>query len=402
MNTPDFHEEEHYNATARFFHWAVAFLVVTMLGIGLTMGSVNFGIPRSAVYDLHKSLGLLILFLAIARLIWRFASVPPEALSTHAPWERTLAKAAHGFLYFAIIAMPLSGWLMSDAAGRPPTFFGIPVPRLLEHNDSLRSLFGTAHELIAWGLIFVIGLHVAGALKHHVIDKDGTLRRMAGDRLGWFKGLALLLLLDIAIMAGAFLFLKNAAPALPGINEPAIETQTEAAPDTAHPWQIVKEESAIRFQSSAFGTQFTGQFEQFDGIILFDPDNLNDARVDIIINMDRITSGDSERDAMIQNKDWFATEDFPQARFTAQTIEAMGEGRYVAIGDLTIREATMPLSLPFSLTITPQEGEYIAQMQGQASVGRLDFGVGQGEWQGTEVVPDAVSVTVDIKATQPR
>lgn len=400
MDVPDFYEEDRYNAVARFFHWVIAFLVVFMLGLGLTMGGVDFGVPRSSVYDLHKSLGLLVLFLALARLIWRFASAPPEALDTHARWERILAKAAHAFLYFAIIAMPLSGWLMSDAAGRPPTFFGMPVPRLLEHNDSLRNIFGAAHGLIAWGLIVVIGLHIAGALKHHIIDKDATLRRMAGKRLGWLKAVITFLVLDILVMAGAFVILKNSVS--PAQTQAVRETTAAPMNLSSDQWRIDTENSTVKFTSSAFGTAFTGEFKTFDGVILFDPANLDDARADIIINMDQIASGDAERDTMIVNNDWFAAADFPQARFTTQTIQSLGGNDYVAIGDLSIRDVTMPVSVPFTLDFSEDTANHIARMHGQISLDRLDFGVGQGEWQATEVVPDAVSVTIDLTATQPR
>lgn len=399
MDVPDFLEEDRYNAIARFFHWVIAFLIIIMLGLGLTMGEVDFGVPRSSLYDLHKSLGLLILLLAIGRILWRFASVSPQALATHAAWERTLAKAAHGFLYFSLIAMPLSGWLMSDAAGRPPTFFGINVPRLLSHDDNFRQLFGALHEIIAWGLIGVIGLHAAGALKHHLIDKDGTLRRMAGDKLGWLKLLAVFLVFDIALMAGAVTVLNGASG-----DTAAIEQSTAPSLDldglVQDQWRIDPENSHIQFSSSAFGTDFSGEFGTFDGTIIFDPDHVAMAQADIVIDMTDVASGDAERDAMIHNSDWFNTHQFPQSRFATRTIQSLGEGRYIAVGDLTIRDVSMPVSLPFTLVITEQSDHRLADMRGQITLNRLDFGVGQGEWVKTEVVPAAVSIAIQVKAVQ--
>lgn len=404
MDLPDFKDEDHYNAVARFFHWAIAFLIVFLLGLGLTMGDINFGVPRHTVYDLHKSLGLLVLLLAAGRIVWRFASVPPDALDTHAAWERLLAKAAHAFLYFAMVAMPLTGWLMSDAAGRSPTFFGLPVPRLLENSDDLRGIFGAAHEFLAYGLIAVIGMHVAGALKHHIIDRDATLRRMAGDRLGWFKGVAALLFIDVLLSAGAFLYLKDRIMPQP---EATVQEQAAATPAidlsalAPHGWAIDQAVSHITFESSAMGQGFTGSFGYFDGDIVFDPENTAASRVDIAIKMDQIATGDAERDGMLLQTDWFSVAQFAESRFVTRTIEHLGDNRYMAVGDLTIRDITMPVSLPFTLDIKEEGERRVAYMQGKLTVNRLDFGVGQGEWAGVDAVPANVAVSVQVKALQP-
>lgn len=400
MELPDFKDEDRYNAVARFFHWAIAFLIVFMIGLGLTMGSVNYGIPRHNVYDLHKSLGLLILLLAVGRIIWRFASLPPEALDTHAAWERTLAKAAHAFLYFAMFAMPLSGWLMSDAAGRPPTFFGLAVPRLLQNSDELRGLFGIAHALIAYGLIAVIGLHVAGALKHHLIDRDATLRRMAGNRLGWFRTVAVLLFVDLLLSAGAFLYLKDAGSHQTMVPVQAQDVEIDTSKLGEHAWAIDQAMSHITFESSAMGEAFTGSFGYFDGEILFDPENVAASQVDIGINMDQIATGNAERDAMLLQADWFSITEFSKSRFVSRAIEHLRDNRYMVVGDLTIRNVSMPVSMPFTLDIREEKGQRIAYMQGKLTINRLDFGVGQGEWAGTDAVPAAVAVTVQVKAAQ--
>ncbi len=401
MDLPDFADEK-YNAVARFFHWAIAFLMVFMLGLGLTMGGVNYGIPRHNLYDLHKSVGLLILLLTIGRILWRFASIPPEALDTHAAWERVLAKAAHLFLYFALLAMPLTGWLMSDAAGRSPTFFGLPVPHLLQPNDELRNWFGFAHHWIAYGVIGVIGLHVAGALKHHIIDKDATLRRMAGDRLQWFKVVATLLLVDLLLSAGAFLYLKDATPPTTPVVEQVASSTLDMSNLPEHGWVIDPGVSRLEFQSSAMGQAFAGMFPTYSGTIIFDPNNVAMARADIQIDMSEAHTGDAERDGMLQQSDWFSVSLFPKSRFVTRTIQHTADNNYLAIGDLTIRDTTMPVSIPFTLDITEQDKQRVAHMQGRLTLNRLDFGVGQGEWQATEAVPANVVLVIDLKVAQPR
>lgn len=407
MDLPDDDPDMRYNAVARFLHWVIAFLIMGMLALGLTMESVNYGIPRHEVYDLHKSIGLIILALAIARLFWRFFSIAPEVLDTHASWEKVLAKAAHIFLYVAMIGMPLSGWLMSDAGGRPPTFFGLDIiPRLVESNDAQRDLFGALHYWLAMGLIGVIGLHVAGALKHHIIDKDATLRRMAGNRLQWFKAIFVILIMDIGLSAAAFLFLKDTV--LEKVVSPAgvARTAPAALPDlsalTAHEWQIDPRHSALAFEVMVMGAPFSVNINKFGGSIILDPDNMRMARADITIDMNDLASGDISRDDTMRSSEWFAAGQWPQARYVTQTIEKMDGHNYIAIGNLTIRDVTMPLAIPFTLKFIESGEVRKALMEGRVVLRRLDFGVGQGEWQSTEAVGDDVMVTIMLTALQPR
>jgi cytochrome b561 len=100
-------------------------------------------------------------------------------LPTHAKWEKFLATLVHIFLYFAIIGMPLSGWIMSSAKNFPVSVFNqFTLPNLVGPSEEIAKLAADFHELTAYALIAAIVLHFAGAMKHHVIDKDGTLRRM--------------------------------------------------------------------------------------------------------------------------------------------------------------------------------------------------------------------------------
>lgn len=172
---------ERYGIIAQSFHWVVALLVIGLLGVGLYMSDLKPGPDMFKIYALHKSVGIVVLGLAVLRLIWMLSNPHPHALPTHKQWERFLAKLVHLFLYFAIIAMPLSGWIMSSAKGFPVNLFGIEgltLPNLVSTNKDVAEAAEEFHEIIAYSLIAVIGLHFAGALKHHVIDKDGTLRRM--------------------------------------------------------------------------------------------------------------------------------------------------------------------------------------------------------------------------------
>lgn len=168
-NTP-----ENYGSVSRSLHWLSAFLVILALTCGLTLDLLKF-----RLIDLHKSVGITILILTFARIFWHFYSKKPPLAATLEKWEKMVAHGLHGMLYFCMIAMPFSGWIVTSAKGYPVKFFGLmTLPPLVEKNKGLAEVFGEVHEILGYTLIVVIILHVAAALKHHFIDRDTTLRRM--------------------------------------------------------------------------------------------------------------------------------------------------------------------------------------------------------------------------------
>lgn len=170
---------ERYGVVAQGFHWIVALCVIGLLGVGLYMTSLDPSPSAFKLYALHKSVGIVVLTLAVLRLLWKLTNPRPRSLPTHKNWERWLAHATHIFLYIAIIGMPLSGWIMSSAKNFPVSVFNLfTLPNLVGPSEEIARMAVQFHGLTAWALIAAIGLHFAGALKHHVIDKDGTLRRM--------------------------------------------------------------------------------------------------------------------------------------------------------------------------------------------------------------------------------
>ncbi len=173
-NTP-----ERFGVVAKSFHWGVALFIITLLCVGLYMTDLAPSPQKFQIYGLHKAFGITVLLLACLRLGWKLGGVKPRALSSHAKWERALAHLTHGFLYVAMLGMPLSGWAMSSAANYPVSVFGLfTLPNIVPADESTVDAMKAVHGVLAWGLIGAIGLHAAGALKHHIIDKDITLRRM--------------------------------------------------------------------------------------------------------------------------------------------------------------------------------------------------------------------------------
>lgn len=167
-------------------HWITAVLVFATVAVALIMVEMPLGIRKLELYALHKSVGVLILGLTAARLAWRLSGTRPVALGPSRRYERILAHGVHVLFYIALIAMPLTGWLMSSAANFSVSVFGLfTLPDLVAPDKALEETFKAAHGWMAWGLAGLLALHVAGALKHHFFLGNDTLRRMIP---GYSKG----------------------------------------------------------------------------------------------------------------------------------------------------------------------------------------------------------------------
>lgn len=168
-----------YGTVAKTFHWVMAALVLGMLGVGLVMHDVADLSLKLKMYNLHKATGMLVLGLVVLRILWRLAARYPAPAESLTAFERAVSRAVHFGLYLWMAAMPLSGWLMSSSAERPVSFFGLyTFPDLVGKDEGRAEALGDVHEVLAWSLMALVALHVAGALKHHFIDKDTVLRRM--------------------------------------------------------------------------------------------------------------------------------------------------------------------------------------------------------------------------------
>lgn len=170
---------ETYGAIAKTVHWLIALAIITMLIMGFVMDAMPLSPQKLQVYGLHKATGIVILGLVVLRLLWRFTNPTPK-LPADMPWiERMAAHAGHAGLYLLMIGMPLSGWLMSSAAGFPVSVYGLfQMPDLVVTNQELRKQMGDVHGTLAWVIIGLVSVHVLAALFHHFYHKDTVLRRM--------------------------------------------------------------------------------------------------------------------------------------------------------------------------------------------------------------------------------
>lgn len=169
--------QDHFGFVAIFLHWLIAFLIIGLLILGIYMVNIPISLEKLKLYGWHKEYGLLALGLAIIRLGWRLMNITPQ-LSLPL-LEKLAARAAHWAFYGFMFAMPITGWLITSAAGLPASFFGlITLPNLVSPNEELRQLFQEVHEWLGYGLIATIIVHTSAALKHHFINKDDILKRM--------------------------------------------------------------------------------------------------------------------------------------------------------------------------------------------------------------------------------
>ncbi len=160
-------------------HWIIAFAVLGLLVVGLWMTGLPLGFTKLHAYNWHKWIGLAVLVLTVGRLVWRWRHPPPPLPGTVARWEAASAALGHWALLVLLLAMPISGWLMSSAAGVSVLWFGIvALPDLVPRDTGLFEGLRTTHYLLSRVLIAVLVLHVAAVVHHDVLRRDGIFRRM--------------------------------------------------------------------------------------------------------------------------------------------------------------------------------------------------------------------------------
>ena len=168
-----------YTPVAKGLHWLMAVLILGLLALGLYMHELPLSPQKLTLYSWHKWAGVTVFLLVWVRLLWRLMHRPPALPASMAPLMRLAVHAGHGVLYLLMVAIPLSGWLMSSAKGFQTVWFGVlPIPDLLGRDKALGDLLQEVHEALNVLLMLTLAGHVGAALWHHFVLKDETLRRM--------------------------------------------------------------------------------------------------------------------------------------------------------------------------------------------------------------------------------
>ena len=176
-----------YTSVAIALHWLLALVILGLFAVGVYMADLPFSPLRLKLYNWHKWAGVCFLALSVLRLLWRLTHRPPALSQTvllgMPSWQVRAHHAVQHLMYLLFFAVPLIGWAYSSAAGFPIVLFGqLPLPDLLAPNKELAALIKPLHALSAFALVGLAALHIAAALKHHWIDRDGLMDRMLPGR----------------------------------------------------------------------------------------------------------------------------------------------------------------------------------------------------------------------------
>lgn len=175
-----------YALSQRLLHWVIAAMVIGALAVGFLLGFLGFSGVKDAfgidvtnlLYKYHKTFGILILGLMVARIVVKLAKGKPAYATPLTRFEHAASNAVHGLLYLCLFAMPVLGWLGTGANGFPVEFFNWKLPPILAKDKELGGLLMQLHEIIGWTLAALIAIHIGAALKHAIVKKDGVLQRM--------------------------------------------------------------------------------------------------------------------------------------------------------------------------------------------------------------------------------
>lgn len=394
---PAANTQTHYGTVTKTFHWLTALMILAVIPLGIIANQLPYDTNaelalKAQLFSLHKTLGVLIFAVALGRILWALTQTKPGPLHPDRKAETMAAEVVHWLLYLSLVAVPLTGWIHHAATtGFAPVLLpiGQSLP-LVPKSESVAEIFAALHWIWSKIMIAAILLHVAGALKHQIIDKDTTLRRMwfgKTDAAATARHHGSL----IAPIAALVIFaMATGAGATAGFfaHEDAATTPTLA--DVASEWTVT--DGAIEITITQFGNPVTGAFGDWTSAISFDPTATGAAgTVTTTVSIGSLSLGSVTDQAM--GADFFNTAAFPTALFEATIIE--DAGRYTATGTLNIKDNTLPVTLPFDLVL---DGD-TAQMTGTVALDRRDFGVGQSMSDETNL---GFGVAVDLRVTATR
>lgn len=423
--------ESRYGSITKIFHWLTALLILTAFPVGYIANEIAHYIQSPEfdgsqtilhwaawLFSLHKTIGVFVFFTAVLRIFWAVTQRKPGLLHPERTLEAWAAETAHWLLYTLMLLVPLCGWIHHAATtGFAPIWwgFGQDLP-FVPKSTTVASFFGTLHWYAMALLGATILAHIGGALKHHFVDYDSTLARMLPGRralpvppkqkhsaLPFFTATAIL----IATLGGAsYIHLKGSGHSHSNDHAHQEATQNEVdvaeVPQTSHPtpskpeagdaagnWHV--DEGTLAISVVQMGSNVSGNFSDWTATINFDEtvETGKAGDVTVTIAISSLNLGGVTQQAM--GADYFNAETFPTAIFDADIVVLNGD--YAAQGILTIRDQSMPLTLPFDLNIT----ENTAQISGSAIINRMDYHVGLGT-KDTGTLGFEVPITINLTA----
>ena len=388
-----------YGGVAKTFHWLTALLILTLIPVALVANRLPYETgeqltTKAWLFSLHKTLGVTVFFVALLRILWAITQPKPALLNADHKIESWAAETAHWLLYGSLVLAPMSGWIHHAAtSGFAPIWWplgqGLP---LVPKSETLAAITAGLHSVFTKVMVITILAHIGGALKHHVIDKDATLRRMlpghpALPSLDAPHHSAAPLISALVIWAAAL----GLGGALGVYHSHGPAPVALALEDVASDWTV--EDGSIAIKVTQFGTVVEGSFVDWTAAISFDETTQTGkaGTVEATISIPSLILGSVTSQAL--GADFFDATTFPTAVFAGDIMHA-SDG-FEAVGTLTIRDKSIPLILPFALTIS----ESNADMLGRVTLDRRDFSIGDNMADESSLAFE-VSVVIALTATQ--
>lgn len=408
---------ETYGLIHQLLHWTTALLILMLIPMGIYMHNLPDGNAQEVeakfwLYSLHKTVGLAAFAVATIRILWAMAQTHPRAL--HGGLEGFAAKAVHHTLYGAIILMPLLGWFHHAASeGYAPIWWPFSQSLFfIPKNASLSQFFGLSH--FATGIVLVLSLllHIAGALKHAIIDKDKTLQRMVPFAYASTGNLPeqqpsnrapiwMTLAVFVMTYGATFIAFQSGAGHHP-IGQQGADSQASTQHMSQKPnniqaderyWQIDYTASELSVDIIQMGSVVKGQFTDWSANVIFDPNELGSVEIEAEVNMASFNFGELSDRA--KSAEFLNASAFPTASFSSNMV-ILNKDNYIARGQMTIAGVIQPLDLEFSF----EETDGVAHVSASATIKRLDFGVGTDFVDDSSVGRD-IALKINLRATRP-
>ncbi len=385
-----------YGSITKTLHWLMAAMVLSMIPLGIiASGMADAAAMKPVLFSIHKTLGVTIFFLALARIAWAISQPKPGAYHPQRTVTMYLAAVVHWLMYASLVVVPLSGWVHHAATSGFADIwwpFGQNLPFVPE-DEGVAHVAASLHIIFERVLVFSFVLHFLGVLYHHYIDKDDTLRRMLPGRAQTEPPsdqprVSMPVLGAIGVYAGAL-----AIGAALGMFAQPERVEAAQLAQTQSEWVV--QDGTLGITVRQLGSDVEGSFADWTAAINFTetPDETGKyGDVEVTIAVASLTLGSVTAQAM--GPDFFGAETHQTAVFRADIFAQ--EPGYVATGSLSLKGVEAPLLLPFTLQI---DGD-TATMEGQTSVSRSAYGIGMGTQPGEGSLGYDVAVTVTLTATR--
>ncbi len=397
---------ERYTSVAITLHWLIALAIVGMIFGGWYMSDLPDGAPgQYFLYQMHKSVGITILLLTIARIIWRGMNPPPPLPDDMNGLEKTASHLVHLGFYGLMIALPLTGWLYSSVSIKldvPTVLYGViswPDVPFVEglKTETASGAVNFVHSKLAWVALALLALHVAGAVKHELSAEEGVVKRMVPGLFGKTAKPAAPsrgAVTAFGSALAALVIVAGAGPVL-GVFSGAGAAVTADAAFTPN-WTVDAEASSISFSGTHDGNVFSGSFGNWDAAIQFDPAAPADAEVRVTVSTGSAQANQKLYTDSLPSPEWFNVAAFPTASVEILDITDNGDGTYGSTARLTLKELTVDADFPFTLNL---DGD-AARMTGQAVFQRTALDLGQGSDPNADWVSEDVTVDVVVEASR--